>query len=79
VLWVQSSESGEDHKIQSILSRIGLFQHGHQEFGDGRAAFSVLESSRIIGELALRNRTRAAKVTMAFCRFRFNFVTLVTD
>ena len=36
-----------DHQIQSVLSRIGLPQHRHQELGNGRPAFRLLTRTRV--------------------------------
>src|SRR4030095_375928 len=46
-LRVQGFEPGRDHQIQSVLSRIGLPQHRHQEFGNRRPALRVLARPRI--------------------------------
>src|SRR5262245_43968760 len=50
-LRIQGFESSGDHQIQSLLSRVGLSQHGHQELGDGRPTFSLFAHSRIVRQV----------------------------
>src|SRR6266481_3085582 len=54
-LRVQGFESSGDHKIQSILSRVRLSQHGDQEFGDVRPTFSLFAHPRIVGKCFSRD------------------------
>src|SRR4029077_12385001 len=46
-LRIQGFESGRDHEVQGVLSRIGLLEHRHQEPRDGRAAFRLYTRARL--------------------------------
>ncbi len=69
-LRIQSFESGGDHKIQSVLSRVGLPQHGDQELGNRRPTFRLLTRPRVTRNRRAEPIWRAAPVQLTSPRMR---------
>src|SRR5262249_48851214 len=62
---LQGFESGRNHQIQSVLSRVGLPQYRHQELGDRRPAFRVLTRPRVTRNRRMEEIRCAAPVQPA--------------